>query len=157
MNSSDATFGWNGFHNTFSVYYKHPDAMDVYLRLQKYINSIIIQTILNLLPWRFRKAGKILWGGKEDPVRDILSNLPAFQDLNQSGYGVDKRPPPNFKIAVKTYSPSIPRDKGPEFRLFLPYLCSGQDLIKIRVRSYVRNPRTPYFLFFNPKIFFDLI
>ena len=45
MNSSDATFGWNGFHNTFSVYYKHPDAMDVYLRLQKYFTLIIIQCI----------------------------------------------------------------------------------------------------------------
>ena len=26
LNESDVTFGWNGFHNTFTVYYKHPGA-----------------------------------------------------------------------------------------------------------------------------------
>ena len=52
------------------------------------------KTLLILLPWRFKKAGRVWCGGTREtrepratigwvlPVRDILSNLHAFQDLN---------------------------------------------------------------------------
>ena len=30
---SDATFGWMGFHNTFTVYFKHPEEPDLYTQV----------------------------------------------------------------------------------------------------------------------------
>ena len=49
-----------------------------------------------LIPWRFRKTGKLWCGGEREtrvprvtigwllPVGDILSNLPVFQDVNSN-------------------------------------------------------------------------
>ena len=33
LNKSDATFGWMGFHNTFTVYFKHPEEPDLYTQV----------------------------------------------------------------------------------------------------------------------------
>ena len=107
MNSSDATFGWNGFHNTFSVYYKHPDAMDVYLRLQKYFTSfdnsydhfIVLNIFFSIrvsnfftlgeFAFSYPKSGYVLSLFPDDEDKSVQVNLISTSLFNTQAVGND--------------------------------------------------------------------